>query len=104
VIHSAGLYKKHLDGRAASRPSIDNGADAWPATAKERTMTVAKVTEISASSKTSFEDAIQKGIERADKTLDKVKGAWINEMKVDVNDGKVTDYRVNMKVTFILKD
>ena len=67
-------------------------------------MSVAKVTEISASSKTSFEDAIQKGIERADKTLDKVKGAWINEMKVDVHDGKVTDYRVNMKVTFILKD
>ena len=67
-------------------------------------MSVAKVTEISASSKTSFEDAIQKGIERADKTLDKVKGAWINEMKVDVSDGKVTDYRVNMKVTFILKD
>ena len=67
-------------------------------------MSVAKVTEISASSKTSFEDAIQRGIERADKTLDKVKGAWINEMKVDVSDGKVTDYRVNMKVTFILKD
>jgi dodecin len=67
-------------------------------------MSVAKVTEISASSKTSFEDAVQRGIERADKTLDKVKGAWINEMKVDVSDGKVTDYRVNMKVTFILKD
>jgi len=67
-------------------------------------MSVAKVTEISASSKTSFEDAVQRGIERADKTLDKVQGAWINEMKVDVSDGKVTDYRVNMKVTFILKD
>jgi len=67
-------------------------------------MSVAKVTEISASSNTSFEDAVQKGIDRADKTLDKVKGAWINEMKVDVDDGKVTAYRVNMKVTFILKD
>jgi len=67
-------------------------------------MSVAKITEISASSKTSFEDAVQKGIDRADKTLDKVKGAWINEMKVDVDDGKVTAYRVNMKVTFILKD
>jgi flavin-binding protein dodecin len=67
-------------------------------------MSVAKVTEISASSNTSFEDAVQKGIDRADKTLDKVKGAWINEMKVDVEDGKVTAYRVNMKVTFILKD
>lgn len=67
-------------------------------------MSVAKVTEISASSTTSFEDAIQKGIDRADKTLDKVKGGWINELKVDVEDGKVTAYRVNMKVTFILKD
>jgi len=67
-------------------------------------MSVAKVTEISASSNTSFEDAVQKGIDRADKTLDKVKGAWINEMKVDFEDGKVTAYRVNMKVTFILKD
>ena len=66
-------------------------------------MSVAKVTEISASSKTSFEDAVQKGIDRADKTLDKVKGAWINEMKVEVEDGKVTAYRVNMKVTFVLK-
>ena len=66
-------------------------------------MSVAKVTELSASSKTSFEDAIQKGVERADKTLDKVKGAWVNEMKVEVEDGKVTAYRVNMKVTFVLK-
>lgn len=67
-------------------------------------MSIAKVTEISASSPTSFEDAIQKGIARADKTLDKVKGAWIGEMKVDVEDGRVTAYRVNMRVTFILKD
>ncbi|MDX2438081.1 MAG: dodecin family protein [Acidobacteriota bacterium] len=66
-------------------------------------MSVAKVTELSSSSKTSFEDAIQKGVERADKTLDKVKGAWVNEMKVEVEDGKVSAYRVNMKVTFVLK-
>ena len=66
-------------------------------------MSVAKVTELSCSSPTSFEDAIQKGIERADKTLDKVKGAWVNEMKVEVEGGKVTAYRVNLKVTFVLK-
>jgi len=66
-------------------------------------MSVAKVTEISCSSSVSFEDAIQKGIERADKTLDKVKGAWVNEMKVEVENGKVTGYRVNLKVTFVLK-
>lgn len=67
-------------------------------------MSVAKITEVSASSSTSFEDAVQKGVDRANKTLDRVQGAWINEMKVKVKDGKVTDYRVNMKVTFILKD
>ena len=67
-------------------------------------MSIAKVTEISCSSSESFEDAIATGIDRANKTLDKVKGAWINELKVDVKDGKVTAYRVNMKVTFVLKD
>ena len=66
-------------------------------------MSVAKVTEISSSSPTSFEDAIATGIERANKTLDKVKGAWVSELKVDVDDGKVVAYRVNMKVTFVLK-
>ena len=66
-------------------------------------MSVAKITELSCSSPTSFEDAIQKGIERADKTLDKVKGAWVSEMKVEVENGKVTAYRVNLKVTFVLK-
>ncbi len=67
-------------------------------------MSVAKVTEITASSSKSFEDAIQKGIDRAHKTLDKVKGAWVQEQKVAVEDGKISEYRVNMKVTFILKD
>jgi len=66
-------------------------------------MSVAKVTEISCSSPVSFEDAIKQGIERADKTLDKVKGAWVSEMKVEVEGGKVTGYRVNLKVTFVLK-
>jgi hypothetical protein len=66
-------------------------------------MSVAKITEISTSSTKSFEDAISTGIERANKTLDGIKGAWISEMKVDVADGKVTAYRVNMRVTFVLK-
>jgi flavin-binding protein dodecin len=71
---------------------------------REVNMSVAKVTEISCASPKSFEDAIEKGIERADKTLDRVKGAWVSEMKVEVDDGKVSAYRVNLKVTFILKD
>ena len=67
-------------------------------------MSVAKVTEITASSKKSFEDAIREGIRRANKTLDNVKGAWVQEHTVAVDDGEVTEYRVNMKVTFVLKD
>lgn len=66
-------------------------------------MSVAKVTEISACSSKSFEDAMENGIERANKTLDKIKGAWVQEMKVNVEDGKITEYCVNMKVTFVLK-
>jgi len=67
-------------------------------------MAIAKVTEITASSTKSFEDAIQQGIARADKTLEKVKGAWIQEQTIAVEDGKITEYRVNMKVTFVLKE
>ncbi len=67
-------------------------------------MSVAKVSEITATSKTSFDDAVKVGIERGSKTLDNVTGAWVNELKVDVRDGKIADYRVNLKVTFVLKD
>lgn len=67
-------------------------------------MSVAKVTEITSSSKKSFEDAIEEGIKRANKTLDGITGAWVQDMKVDVEDGKISKYRVNMKMTFILKD
>ncbi|HET7498311.1 MAG TPA: dodecin family protein [Candidatus Eisenbacteria bacterium] len=65
-------------------------------------MTVARVTEITAESPKSFEDAIRIGIERANKTLENVKGAWIQEQKLKIEGGKITAYRVNMKVTFIL--
>ena len=67
-------------------------------------MSVAKVSEISASSSKSFEGAIQKGIKRASETLDNISGAWVKEMKVDCNGGEITSYRVTMKVTFVLKD
>ena len=67
-------------------------------------MSVAKVTEITSTSTTSFEDAINKGIARANKTLRNLKGAWIQSMKIDIVDGKITAYRVDMKVTFVLTD
>lgn len=65
-------------------------------------MSVAKVTEITASSKVSFEDAVKRGIKRANKTLKNITGAWVNEESVVVKNGKITAWRVNMKVTFIL--
>ncbi|GIW14481.1 MAG: dodecin family protein [Dehalococcoidia bacterium] len=67
-------------------------------------MSVARVTEITAASPVSFEDAIKVGIERANKTLRNVKGAWVQEQTVSVEDGAIKEYRVNMKVTFILED
>jgi flavin-binding protein dodecin len=67
-------------------------------------MSVAKVTEITSSSTKSFEDAIQKGLARASKTLKGVKGAWVKEQKVEWGGSAVTEYRVTMKVTFVLED
>ena len=67
-------------------------------------MSVAKVTEITSASKRGFEEAVQKGLKRAAKTLEGIRGAWINDMSVTVKDGEIDEYRVNMKVTFVLKD
>jgi len=67
-------------------------------------MSVAKVSEITASSTKSFEDALQQGINRATKTLDNVQSAWIQDQEVVVEAGKITEYKVRMKVTFVLKD
>lgn len=67
-------------------------------------MTVARVTEITSASSKSFEDAVERGIARANKTLQNVRGAWIAEQKVVVENGKITEYRATMKVTFVLTD
>jgi flavin-binding protein dodecin len=67
-------------------------------------MAVARVTEIMAGSKKSFDDAVNVGIKRASKTLKNVSGAWIKGQKVEVKNGKIVEYRVQMDVTFILKD
>ena len=66
-------------------------------------MAVARVTEIIASSPKSFEDAIEKGIARADKTLKNIRGAWIADQKVDIEKGKIKEYRVTLRVTFVLE-
>ncbi len=67
-------------------------------------MSVARVTEITATSTTSFEDAIQTGIQRAVKTLQNVQSAWINEQNVTIENDQIVGYRVNMKITFVLNE
>lgn len=67
-------------------------------------MSVAKNIEITSTSPTSFEDAIEKGIARATRTIDNVRGAWIKEQKINISDGKATEYEVMMILTFVLGD
>ena len=67
-------------------------------------MSVARVTEVISSSKKSFDDAVEKGVKRACKTLKNVTSAWVADQKVIVEDGKIVEYRVAMKVTFVLDD
>ena len=65
-------------------------------------MSIAKVTEVISSSSKSFDDAVENGIKRASKTLKGITGAWVADQKVTVKDGKIDEYRVVMKVTFVL--
>lgn len=67
-------------------------------------MSVARITEISSTSSQSFEDAIKQGLDRASKTLRGIRSAWIKEQTVDLKDGVINGYRVNMLVTFVLEE
>ena len=67
-------------------------------------MSVAKVSEISATSSKSFEDALHQGLARANKTLRNVRAAWVKEQQVHVSGGSITEYQVNMMVTFVIDD
>lgn len=67
-------------------------------------MSVARVTELSATSETSFEDAINEAVARATKTLRGVEGAWVKDMNVSIEDGRIKGYRVNLEITFMLEE
>ena len=68
-----------------------------------RHMAIAKVVEVNSSSAKSFEDAIQTGIAKVTETIKNVQGAWINEQKVIIKDNKITEYRVNLKISFLVE-
>jgi len=67
-------------------------------------MSVAKVIEISSVSPDSFEDAVRQGVARASKTVNNITAAWIQDQQVSVKNGQITDYRVLLKITFVLED
>lgn len=67
-------------------------------------MSIAKVTEVISSSSKSFEDAVAEGVRRASKTLQNVQSAWVQDQKVVVQDGEINEFRVTLKITFVLKD
>ena len=67
-------------------------------------MSVAKIIEVSAASPNSFEDAIKEGISKAGESLQNIRGAWVSEQKVRVEGGEITEYRVDLKISFLLRD
>jgi dodecin len=67
-------------------------------------MSVARVTELSATSQTSFDDAVKEAVARATKTLRGVQGAWVKDMNVMIEDGNITGYKVNVEITFVLEE
>lgn len=67
-------------------------------------MTIARVTEVISSSPTSFDDAVRVGVERAARTLQNIKGAWVQDQKVTVENGVISEFRVTLKITFVLND
>ena len=71
-------------------------------TPEEAGMSVAKVIEVTATSPNSFDDAVRAGIEKSNETVRNIKGAWVAEQKVDVEDGKIVDYRVTLRISFVL--
>jgi flavin-binding protein dodecin len=93
-------------GAIVPRRARDNGSIGVvaPPSRKEEDVDVAKVSEISAISTVSFEDAIQKGLARASKTIRNIKTAWIKEQQVRLDKGKIIEYQVNMLITFVLDD
>ena len=90
---------------AQSVAALKNEGLFSPAQSEEHKMStaVAKIIELTASSPKSIEDAVENGIRRADDTLDNIEGAWVQDIKCIVKNGKVAEWRVNMKVTFLLK-
>jgi flavin-binding protein dodecin len=71
---------------------------------EEEIMSIARITEISSTSEKSFEDAIQSAVTRATQTLRNVRGAWVKEQQIKIDNGRIIEYQVNLMITFVLED
>jgi flavin-binding protein dodecin len=71
---------------------------------EEEIMSIARITEISSTSEKSFEDAIQSAVTRATQTLRNVRGAWVKEQQIKIDNGRIVEYQVNLMITFVLED
>jgi flavin-binding protein dodecin len=67
-------------------------------------MSIARITELSSTSTKSFEDAIQRGVTRATQTLRNVRGAWVKEQQIKIDNGNIVEYQVNLMITFVLDE
>lgn len=92
-------YRQDVD-----RLPLPDGVRAWNRSEGNQDMAIARITELTSSSTKSFDDALQMGIKRATQTLKNVSGAWVQDQEVVVADNKITEYRLRLKVTFILND
>jgi flavin-binding protein dodecin len=95
------LRRERAVGRGANATNASGGAPSRYE--KEDVVSVAKVVELTATSSESFEDAIRVGIQRSGETLRNIKGAWVSEQKVDVENGEIVAYRVALRITFVLE-
>lgn len=108
---SVAPYLRQREGRSAKRFSYGNDAGfrckskpCAKVKSGEEEMSVARITEISATSNESFEDAIKQGVARATETLHGIRSAWIKEQEVQIENGKISAYKVIMKITFVLDE
>jgi flavin-binding protein dodecin len=101
IVNEGKVQPPHRDGRK----NISNSKRASrEGVTQEELVSVATVTEISAISQQGFEDAVQQGVARANKTLRNIEGCWVKDMNVMIEDGNITGYKVNLEVTFVLED
>jgi flavin-binding protein dodecin len=102
--HAADIAGRRHRWRRVNGSGATFVSPAQPAKPKDQAMSIAKIIEVNAASKTSMEDAVKNGLKKTSETVKGIKGAWVNEIKVVTDDnGNVTEWRVNLRITFVVQ-